>query len=127
MNQDNNTVFDQFDNFYGKWAGPKSHPDQFMKYLDDTYNNKYLNLKPTRYLKPQHMEAFLKLKTKELDSYNNNMTISKVIDVKEPTINLKSKENREQYIQYLEKIKEKYEFLEAFQLGSKDMDNDFNF
>lgn len=127
LNQDINTVFDTFDHIYGKLSGPNNNPEKFMGYLNDTYSTKYLNLKNTKYLKPEHLEAFLNLKGKELEPYHKNMAVSKVIDVKEPTINLKSEENRKLYIEYLKKIKQDYELLEGLQLGSKDMGYDFNF
>ena len=38
LNQDRNTVFDVFDHAYGEWSGPKNNPEQFMRYLSDTYS-----------------------------------------------------------------------------------------
>ena len=125
LNQDRNTVFDVFDHAYGEWSGPNNHPNNFMNYLKDTYSTKYLNLKGTRYLNPEHIEAFLKLKTKEFEPYNNGQAVTKVVDIKEPNINLGPKANRKKYIQYLKNLKNDYQLLESFQLGSKDMNIDF--
>lgn len=122
INQDINTIFDTFDHAYGKWAGPNNDPEQFLRYLSGDYSTKYLNLRNTRYLTPQHIEAFLKLKSKDFEAYNQNLTIpKKPINIKESTIDLNSSENRRDYIKHLKKLKENYEFVEAMQKGSKDM------
>lgn len=122
INQDINTIFDTFDHAYGKWAGPNNDPEQFLRYLSGDYSTKYLNLRNTRYLTPQHIEAFLKLKSKEFNYYQQNLNEpQKPINVKEYNIDLNSSQNRRDYIKHLKKLKENYEFVEAMQKGSKDM------
>jgi hypothetical protein len=115
---DTNLVFDSFDHAYGNYTRPHNDPEQFLKFLDNTYNTKYLNLKKSRFLTSKHLEAFMRLNSK---SNQRAEETKNEIQNKEAVINLNDKQNRKQYIEFLNNLNNDYNLLEAMQNSTKGM------